>query len=107
MHIAPPYASLGQPHQLALDEANSEHDVDALYQLDLLNQFQRDAALEVRVREHGSELMRGIMTASRLRHGRERIPYQRPPAWKGALIVLGLILLMSVVYGVLTGGLQP
>ena len=107
MHIAPPHASLGQPHQLELDEANSEREADALYQLDLLNQVQRDAALEVRVREHGSELARDIMEASRLRHGHDRIPYKRPPAWKGALIVLGLILVMSVVYGLLTGGLQP
>ncbi|WFR78939.1 hypothetical protein P9875_25100 [Janthinobacterium rivuli] len=107
MHIEPPHASLGQPHQLELDEANSEREADALYQLDLLNQVQRDAALEVRVREHGSELTRDIMEASRLRHGHDHIPYQRPPAWKGALIVLGLILVMSVVYGWFSGGLQP
>lgn len=115
-------------------------EVDALYELDLLNQFQRDAAhaavagdrilyspwiamrwivaqgilttpqfeaLEVRVRAHGSELAREIMQAARLRHGHDRIPYKRPPAWKGALIVLGLILAMSVIYGVVTGGLWP
>lgn len=146
MQIEPPHASLGQLYQLGLitaqelDEANSERDVDALYELDLLNQFQRNAAhaaapddrmfytpwiamrwlvvndvlptaqfeaLEVHVREHGSELAREIMEASRLRHGHDRIAYKRPPAWKGALIVLGQILVMSAVYRLLTGGLQP
>ena len=110
----------------------NRREVDALYELDLLNQFQRDAAhaavpadrmlytpwiamrwivaqgilttpqfeaLEVRVRAHGSELAREIMQAARLRHGHDRIPYKRPPAWKGALIVLGLILVMSLIYG--------
>ncbi|MEG1116770.1 MAG: hypothetical protein RSE46_17180, partial [Janthinobacterium sp.] len=62
---------------------------------------------EVRVRAHGSELAREIMAASRLRHGHDRIPYKRPPAWKGALIVLGLILVMSVMYGWLSGRPQP
>lgn len=64
-------------------------------------------ALEVRTRAHGSELAREIMAAARLRHGHDRIPYRRPPPWKGALIVLGLILAMSVIYGVVTGGLWP
>ena len=110
----------------------NRREVDALYELDLLDQFQRDAAhaavpgdrilyspwiamrwivaqgilttpqfeaLEVRVRAHGSELAREIMQAARLRHGHDRIPYKRPPAWKGALIVLGLILVMSLIYG--------
>lgn len=110
----------------------NRREVDALFELDLLNQFQRDAAhaavpgdrilyspwiamrwivvhgilttqqfeaLEVRVRAHGSELAREIMQASRLRHGHDRIPYKRPPAWKGALIVLGMILVMSFIYG--------
>lgn len=110
----------------------NRREVDALYELDLLNQFQRDAAhaavpgdrilyspwialrwivaqgilttpqfeaLEVRVRASGSELAREIMQAARLRHGHDRIPYKRPPAWKGALIVLGLILVMSLIYG--------
>ena len=110
----------------------NRREVDALYELDLLNQFQRDAAhaavpgdrilyspwialrwivaqgilttpqfeaLEVRVRAYGSELAREIMQAARLRHGHDRIPYKRPPAWKGALIVLGLILVMSLIYG--------
>lgn len=110
----------------------NRREVNALYELDLLNQFQRDAAhaavpgdrilyspwiamrwivaqgilttpqfeaLEVRVRAHGSELAREIMQAARLRHGHDRIPYKRPPAWKGALIVLGLILVMSLIYG--------
>lgn len=132
------------PRQQALAAEGVRHynrrEVDALYELDLLNQFQRDAAhaavpadrllyapwiamrwlvvndilptaqfeaLEVRVREHGSELARDIMAASRLRHGHDRIPYKRPPAWKGALIVLGLILVMSVVYGWFSGALQP
>ena len=114
----------------------NRREVDALYELDLLDQFQRDAAhaavpgdrilyspwiamrwlvvngvlstqqfeaLEVRVRAHGSELAREIMAASRLRHGHDRIPYKRPPAWKGALIVLGMILVMSVLYGAVTG----
>ncbi len=118
----------------------NRREVDALYELDLLNQFQRDAAhaavpadrmlytpwiamrwlvvndilptaqfeaLEAHVREHGSALAREIMEASRLRHGHDRIPYKRPPAWKGALIVLGMILVMSVLYGVVTGGLRP
>ena len=110
----------------------NRREIDALHELDLLNQFQRDAAhaavpgdrilyspwiamrwlvvngvlttqqfeaLEVRVRASGSELAREIMQASRLRHGHDRIPYKRPPAWKGALIVLGLILVMSFIYG--------
>lgn len=110
----------------------NRREVDALYELDLLNPFQRDAAhaavpgdrilyspwiamrwlvvngvlttqqfeaLEVRVRASGSELAREIMQASRLRHGHDRIPYKRPPAWKGALIVLGMILVMSFIYG--------
>lgn len=118
----------------------NRREVDILYELDLLDPFQRDAAhaavpgdrlfytpwiamrwlvvggiltrqqfeaLEVRVREHGSELAREIMAASRLRHGHDRIPYRRPPAWKGALIVLGLLLAMSVMYGVVSGGLRP
>ena len=128
------------PHQQALAADGVRHynrrEVDILYELDLLNQFQRDAAhaavpgdrilyspwiamrwlvvngvlstqqfeaLEVRVRAHGSELAREIMAASRLRHGHDRIPYKRPPAWKGALIVLGMILVMSVLYGAVTG----
>jgi hypothetical protein len=132
------------PEQQALAADGVRHynrrEVDILYELDLLNQFQRDAAhaavpgdrlfytpwiamrwlvvngvlstqqfeaLEVRVRAHGSELAREIMAASRLRHGHDRIPYKRPPAWKGALIVLGMILVMSVMYGVVTGGLRP
>lgn len=110
----------------------NRREVDALFELDLLNPFQRDAAhaavpgdrilyspwiamrwlvvngvlttqqfeaLEVRVRASGSELAREIMQASRLRHGHDRIPYKRPPAWKGALIVLGMILVMSFIYG--------
>ena len=114
----------------------NRREVGALYELDLLNQFQRDAAhaavpgdrlfytpwiamrwlvvngilstqqfeaLEERVRASGSELAREIMAASRLRHGHDRIPYKRPPAWKGALIVLGMILVMSVLYGAATG----
>ena len=118
----------------------NRREVDALYELDLLDQFQRDAAhaavpgdrilyspwiamrwlvvsgilstqqfeaLEVRVRAHGSELAREIMAASRLRHGHDRIPYKRPPAWKGALIVLGMIVVMSVLYGVVTGSVRP
>jgi hypothetical protein len=118
----------------------NRREVDALYELDLLDQFQRDAAhaavpgdrilyspwiamrwlvvsgilstqqfeaLEVRVRAHGSELAREIMAASRLRHGHDRIPYKRPPAWKGALIVLGMIVVMSVLYGFVTGSVRP
>lgn len=114
----------------------NRREIDDLYELDLLNQFQRDAAhtavpndrlfytpwiamrwlvvngvlssqqfeaLEERVRASGSELAREIMEASRLRHGHDRIPYKRPPAWKGALIVLGMILVMSVLYGAVTG----
>lgn len=114
----------------------NRREVNDLYELDLLDQFQRDAAhaavpgdrlfytpwiamrslvvngvlstqqfeaLEVRVRASGSELAREIMEASRLRHGHDRIPYKRPPAWKGALIVLGMILVMSVLYGAVTG----
>lgn len=124
------------PRQQALAADGVRHynrrEVDDLYELDLLNPFQRDAAhaavpgdrilyspwiamrwlvvngvlttqqfeaLEVRVRASGSELAREIMQASRLRHGHDRIPYKRPPAWKGALIVLGLILVMSFIYG--------
>lgn len=124
------------PGQQALAADGVRHynrrEVDDLYELDLLNPFQRDAAhaavpgdrilyspwiamrwlvvngilttqqfeaLEVRVRASGSELAREIMQASRLRHGHDRIPYKRPPAWKGALIVLGLILAMSFIYG--------
>lgn len=116
----------------------NRREIDDLYELDLLNQFQRDAAhaaapgdrilyspwiamrwlvvndvlptaqfeaLEERVRTHGSELAREIMAASRLRHGHDRIPYKRPPAWKGALIVLGMIMVMSVLYGAVTGKL--
>ena len=64
---------------------------------------QQFEALEERVRASGSELAREIMEASRLRHGHDRIPYKRPPAWKGALIVLGMILVMSVLYGAVTG----
>ena len=118
----------------------NRREIDALHELDLLNQFQRDAAhaavpgdrilyspwiamrwlvvsgilstqqfeaLEVRVRAHGSELAREIMAASRLRHGHDRIPYKRPPAWKGALIVLGMIVVMSVLYGFVTGSVRP
>lgn len=48
-----------------------------------------------------------IMEASRLRHGEDCIPYKRPPAWKGALTVLGMILVMSVIYGLITGSLRP
>jgi hypothetical protein len=114
----------------------NRREIDDLYELDLLNQFQRDTAhaavpsdrmfytpwiamrwlvvngvlstqqfeaLEVRVRASGSELAREIMEASRLRHGHDTIPYKRPPAWKGALIVLGMILVMSVLYGAVTG----
>lgn len=124
------------PEQQALATGGVQYynrrEVDALYELDLLDQFQRDAAhaavpgerllvspwivmrwivvqgilttqqleaLEERVCAHGSELAREIMEASRLRHGHDRIPYKRPPAWKGALIVLGLILVMSFIYG--------
>ena len=130
------------PRQQALAAEGVRHynrrEVDALYELDLLNQFQRDAAhaavpadrmfysawiamrwlvvngvlptpqfeaLEERVRTHGSELAREIMQAARLRHGHDIIPYKRPPAWKGALIVLGMILVMSVIYGAVTGWL--
>lgn len=132
------------PQQQALAADGVRHynrrEVDILYELDLLNQFQRDAAhavapgdrlfytpwiamrwlvvngvlstqqfeaLELRVREHGSELAREIMQASRLRHGHDRIPYKRAPAWKGALIVLGMILAMSVLYSVVTGSVRP
>lgn len=124
------------PGQQALAADGVRHynrrEVDDLYELDLLNPFQRDAAhaavpgdrilyspwiamrwlvvngilttqqfeaLEVRVRASGSELAREIMQASRLRHGHDRIPYKRPPAWKGALIVLGMIVVMSFIYG--------
>ncbi|MGK5024637.1 hypothetical protein [Janthinobacterium sp. RB2R34] len=130
------------PKQQALAAEGVRHynrrEIDDLYELDLLNQFQRDAAhaaapsermfyspwiamrwlvvngvlstaqfeaLEVRVRANGSELAREIMEASRLRHGEDRIPYKRPPAWKGALIVLGMIMVGSVIYGVITGTL--
>ena len=137
MHTLPP----GQQALLADGVRHyNRREVDDLYELDLLNPFQRDAAhaavpadrmlytpwiamrwlvvnnilptaqfeaLAVHVREHGSALAREIMDASRLRHGHDRIPYQRPPAWKGALIVLGMILVMSVLYGVVTGGLRP
>ena len=132
------------PKQQALAAEGVRHynrrEIDDLYELDLLNQFQRDAAhaaapsermfyspwiamrwlvvngvlstaqfeaLEVRVRANGSELAREIMEASRLRHGEDRIPYKRPPAWKGALIVLGLILAASVIYGLISGSLRP
>ena len=130
------------PKQQALAAEGVRHynrrEIDDLYELDLLNQFQRDAAhaaapsermfyspwiamrwlvvngvlstaqfeaLEVRVRANGSELAREIMEASRLRHGEDRIPYKRPPAWKGALIVLGMIIVGSVIYGAITGTL--
>ena len=128
------------PRQQALLAEGVRHynrrEIDDLYALDLLNQFQRDTAhaaapadrmfhapwiamrwlvvngvlstqefeaLEVRVRANGSELAREIMAAARLRHGHDRIPYKRPPAWKGALIVLGMILVMSLLYGAVTG----
>ena len=61
--------------------------------------------LEVRTRAHGSELARDIMQAARLRHGHERIPYKRPPAWQGALIVLAMLLVFSFIYGTVTGKL--
>lgn len=61
--------------------------------------------LEVRTRAHGSELAREIMQAARLRHGHDRIPYKRPPAWKGALIVLAMLLVFSLIYGAATGKL--
>lgn len=128
------------PEQQALAADAVRHynrrEVDELYQHDLLNQFQRDAAhaavpgdrifyspwivmrwlvvndvlptpqfeaLEERVRANGSVAAREIMEAARLRHGHDVIPYKRPPAWKGALIVLGMIMVMSVIYGAVTG----
>lgn len=102
--------------------------IELLYQEDLLNQWQRDSAyeyppsdtlvatpvaamrwllqhrvlspqqlqaLQARSRTHGSELARIIVQAA----GKpERAAYRRPPAWQGALAVLGMLLVFSCLY---------
>lgn len=110
----------------ALRQVNRQA-IDVLYQEDLLNQFQRDAAharlpadallatplaamrwalaqgivspaqlqaLQARPRTGGTELARLIAQAA----GQpQRAPWRRPPAWKGALAVLGLLVLLACI----------
>ena len=125
-------AALQERQQLASAgvQQHNRMAVGTLYEENLLDQFQRDAAyaavpgdqlivspaiamrwmvaqhllsaqqlqaVELRTSTHGTELGRMIMDTARLQPYHVHKPYQRPPAWKGALIVLGLIAVISLI----------